>query len=257
EPCAATSAVPVYYLSRMTRAHVTVALSGDGGDEVFGGYKRYLWDKLARMLRLLGGPGEGLRRLLRHAPGARAHVVRRFAEDAVLPMAARYLPLVAHFAPRDKADIAGPALRAAVPGPDAGLAWFEEILARSDATDDVNRLLDLDTQTYLPEDILVKVDIASMAHALEVRAPLLDHVLVEWMAGLPGDLKLRGIRGKRVLRRIARDLVPEEILTRRKKGFSLPVDRWFREELRPMARDVLTDRTCRDPAILHPRGFPR
>jgi asparagine synthase (glutamine-hydrolysing) len=257
EPYADTSAVPVYYLSKMTRAHVTVALSGDGGDEVFGGYKRYLWDKLARGLRALGRPGEALRRLLLRAPGARAHVVRRFAEDAVLPMAARYLPLVAHFAPRDKADIAGPALRAAVPGADGALAWFEGILAASDATDDVNRLLDLDTQTYLPEDILVKVDIASMAHALEVRAPLLDHVLVEWMAGLSGDLKLRGIRGKRVLRRIARDLLPREILTRRKKGFSLPVDRWFREELRPLARDMLTDRTCRERGILDPGGVGR
>jgi asparagine synthase (glutamine-hydrolysing) len=257
EPYADTSAVPVYYLSKMTRAHVTVALSGDGGDEVFGGYKRYLWDKLARALRQLGRPGERLRRLLLATPGARAHVVRKFAEDATLPMAARYLPLVAHFSPRDKADIAGPALRAAAPGPDAALAWFEGILAASDARDDVNRLLDLDTQTYLPEDILVKVDIASMAHALEVRAPLLDHVLVEHMARLPGELKLRGLRGKRILRHIARDLVPREILTRRKKGFSLPVDRWFREELRPLARDVLTDRTCRERGILDPRGVTR
>ena len=138
-----------------------------------------------------------------------------------------------------------------------GHVQSEGILGASDATDDVNRLLDLDTQTYLPEDILVKVDIASMAHALEVRAPLLDHVLVEWMAGLPGDLKLRDIRGKRVLRHIARDLVPREILVRRKKGFSLPVDRWFREELRPLARDLLTDRICRERGILDPGGVAR
>ena len=122
--------------------------------------------------------------------------MRRFA--AGLPedkdAAARYLPLVAHFSPRDKDRL----IRGRQPGdPDVVEAWFRDLLARSDATDDVNRLLDLDTQTYLPDDILVKVDIASMAHALEVRAPLLDQDLVEWMAGLGGGLKLRGLRGKK------------------------------------------------------------
>ena len=119
------------------------------------------------------------------------------------------------------------------------MQWFADILGRSSAQDDVNRLLDLDTQTYLPDDILVKVDIASMAHALEVRAPLLDHVVVEWMAGLPGHLKLRGLRGKRLLRQIAKGKIPDSIIARRKKGFALPVDHWFRGELRGMAHDLL------------------
>jgi asparagine synthase (glutamine-hydrolysing) len=241
EPFADSSAVPVYYLSKLTRAHVTVALSGDGGDEVFGGYRRYLWDKLARQIRDTGVFSGPVRALLARLPGARADRLRRFSADLSDDMASRYLPLVAHFSPRDKEALIPPGARAALgrAGGEPVEAWFREILAGSDATDDVNRLLDLDTQTYLPDDILVKVDIASMAHALEVRAPLLDQTLVEWMAGLGGELKLRGLRGKRILRRAAAGLVPRAILTRKKRGFALPVDGWFRGKLRPMARDLL------------------
>jgi asparagine synthase (glutamine-hydrolysing) len=249
EPFADSSAVPVYYLAKLTKAHVTVALSGDGGDEVFGGYRRYLWDKLAREIRASGVWSRPVRNLLARLPGAGLDSVRRFA--AGLPedrdAAARYLPLVAHFSPRDKDRL----VRDRRPGqPDAVEAWFRDLLARSDATDDVNRLLDLDTQTYLPDDILVKVDIASMAHALEVRAPLLDQDLVEWMAGLGGGLKLRGLRGKRLLRRVAQGLVPAAILKRKKRGFALPVDGWFRGELRPMARDLLDGESGRAQAIV-------
>lgn len=254
EPFADTSAVPVYYLSKMTRAHVTVALSGDGGDEVFGGYRRYLWDKLAREIRAAGVWSRPVRALLARLPGAGMHSVRRFAEDMSDDAAARYLPLVAHFSPREKESLVPPAMQAALertPGQGEPVeAWFRSLLAGSDAADDVNRLLDLDTQTYLPDDILVKVDIASMAHALEVRAPLLDQDLVEWMAGLPGELKLRGLRGKRILRRVAQGLVPKAILTRKKRGFSLPVDGWFRGELRPMARDLLDSEGSKTPALV-------
>jgi len=256
EPFADSSAVPVYYLAKLTRAHVTVALSGDGGDEVFGGYRRYLWDKLAREIRASGVWSRPVRALLARLPGAGLDSVRRFA--AGLPedrdAAARYLPLVAHFSPRDKDQL----VLGRRPGQeDAVEAWFRALLARSDATDDVNRLLDLDTQTYLPDDILVKVDIASMAHALEVRAPLLDQDLVEWMAGLSGRLKLRGLRGKRILRRAAQGLVPAAILKRKKRGFALPVDGWFRGELRPMARDLLDGEGARVRGIVDQRVVRR
>lgn len=244
EPFADSSAVPVFYLAKMTRAHVVVALSGDGGDEVFGGYRRYMWEKLAhdigKLDKLTGG---SLAKILTHLPGASLHTVRSFAATMGMSMADRYLPLIAHFSPADKQDLLTPEFRATLRrsegSPDPTAVWFAEILARSQAGDDVNRLLDLDTQSYLPDDILVKVDIASMAHALEVRAPLLDQDLVQWMAGLPGHLKLRGLRGKRLLRRVARGLVPEAILTRKKKGFAMPVDAWFRGELRDMAHDLL------------------
>jgi asparagine synthase (glutamine-hydrolysing) len=250
EPFADTSAVPVYYLSKMTRAHVVVALSGDGGDEVFGGYRRYLWDKLLRHIGRLGNiAGGALGGLLARLPGTSLHTVRGFGASVGKPMADRYLPLIAHFAPADKDKLLTPEFRATLGRPvgqsDPVALWFAEILAASSAKDDVNRLLDLDTQTYLPDDILTKVDIASMAHALEVRAPLLDQVLVEWMAGLPGHLKLRGLRGKRLLRKVARGIVPDAILTRKKKGFSMPVDHWFRDELRAMAHDLLLGQAAR------------
>jgi asparagine synthase (glutamine-hydrolysing) len=249
EPFADSSAVPVYYLSKLTRANVVVALSGDGGDEVFGGYRRYLWDKLARHIAGIGVVGRGMAAVLSHLPGAGMHVVRAFGTAARLPMADRYLPLIAHFSPREKQTLLADAFRDKLGqpqgSPDPVVRWFAEILGRSAADDDVNRLLELDTNTYLPDDILVKVDIASMAHALEVRAPLLDHVIVEWMAGLPGRLKLSFLRGKRLLRAIARGRIPDEILTRKKKGFAMPVDTWFRGELRPMAHDLLLDTNAR------------
>jgi asparagine synthase (glutamine-hydrolysing) len=255
EPFADTSAVPVYYLSKMTRANVVVALSGDGGDEVFGGYRRYLWDKLARHIGSLGIAGHAISAILAHLPGAGLHTLRAFGASAHAPMAERYLPLIAHFSPVEKQSLLTDDFRAQLgqpPGsPDPVAGWFAEMLAQSTAKDDVNRLLDLDTQSYLPDDILVKVDIASMAHALEVRAPLLDHVLVEWMAGLPGRMKLDFLRGKRLLRAVARGRIPEEILTRKKKGFSMPVDRWFTAELRPLAHDLLLG------ADAHTRAYVR
>jgi asparagine synthase (glutamine-hydrolysing) len=252
EPFADTSAVPVYYLSKLTRANVVVALSGDGGDEVFGGYRRYLWDKLARHIAGLSVAGRGIGGILAHLPGAGMHAIRAFGAAVGKPMADRYLPLIAHFSPVEKQSLLTADFRnklgQPLGSPDPVAQWFAQMLAGSTAEDDVNRLLDLDTNSYLPDDILVKVDIASMAHALEVRAPLLDHVLVEWVAGLPGRLKLSFLRGKKLLRTIARGRIPKEILTRKKKGFSMPVDHWFRDELRPMAHDLLlgSDARTRD-----------
>jgi asparagine synthase (glutamine-hydrolysing) len=157
--------------------------------------------------------------------------------------------LLAHFTRRDKERLAGPALVAHAARDGAARA-MARIFDASDADDAVNRLLDLDTQTYLPDDIFTKVDIASMAHALEVRAPFADHLLLERMAQLPGAFKLRGFRGKQLLRSAVRDLVPAAILTRTKKGFNLPLDRWMREELAALTRDILTDRTARTRGLI-------
>jgi asparagine synthase (glutamine-hydrolysing) len=255
EPFADTSAVPVYYLSKMTREHVKVALSGDGGDETFAGYRRYLWQALSRGARRLPGPvWRAAAGVLSRLSAPRSRPLREFGRYLSRPAAERYLSFVAHFAPEDKLRLRGPALqqlRGGAPG-DPVLEDFARRLAEAPADDDVNRLLSLDTETYLADDILTKVDIASMAHALEVRAPLVDHVLMERMASLPGSLKLRGFRGKRLLRAAVRDLVPAPILSRRKKGFSLPVDGWFRGELREMTRDLLGDRTCRERGLVDP-----
>jgi asparagine synthase (glutamine-hydrolysing) len=245
EPFADPSALPTFYLSELARREVTVALSGDGGDEVFGGYHRYAIEDVARRVGLLPWPVPSLvHAIMRRLPGASLRTAREFAAHRWRSPVERYLFFLAHFSRRDKERLLGPALteRAARDGLAREL---ERVLATSDAGDAINRLLDLDTQTYLPDDIFTKVDIASMAHALEVRAPFVDHLLVERMAQLPGRLKLRRFRGKQLLRLAVRDLVPEPILARKKKGFNVPLDRWMRQELAELSRDLLTDATAR------------
>jgi asparagine synthase (glutamine-hydrolysing) len=257
EPFADPSAVPTYYVSELARRHVVVALSGDAGDEGFGGYGRYGLEEAARRLSRLPHP---LPRLVHAAmqrlPGAALRPLREFGAHGGLSPAERYLFFLAHFTHRDKTRIAGPAMldRAAE---NVVVQDFARILDASDAKDPLNRLLDLDIQTYLPDDIFTKVDIASMAHALEVRAPFADHVLLEWLASMPGSLKMRGFRGKRILRLAVRDLLPRPILTRRKKGFGLPLGRWMREDLADMSRDLLTDRSARERGVVDPREARR
>ena len=245
EPFADESAVPVYYLSQMTRRHVVVALSGDGGDEAFAGYQRYALEKLARLLQRVPAPGPRLlSALLARLPGAALWPAREFGRLLEAPVTERYFLLLGHFTRADKERVLGPALLERARKDQAGRS-FAELLQTSDAEDEVNRFLDLDTQTYLPDDILTKVDIASMAHALEVRAPFVDHVLLERLARLPGSLKLRGFRGKHIMRRAVRDLLPPPILRRFKRGFGLPLGRWLREDLHDLSQDLLTDGTAR------------
>jgi asparagine synthase (glutamine-hydrolysing) len=245
EPFADPSAVPTFQLSELARREVVVALSGDGGDEAFAGYHRYAIEELARRVGRLPWPlPELVHGIMRRLPGARLRTAREFASHGWRSPAERYLFLLAHFTRRDKERLVGPALVEHGRRDQAARA-LERALAASDAGDALNRLLDVDTQTYLPDDIFTKVDIASMAHALEVRAPFADHLLLERMAQFPGALKLRGFRGKQLLRRAVRDLLPAPILTRKKKGFNLPLDRWMREDLVELSHDLLTDATAR------------
>ena len=257
EPFADPAAVPTYYLSELARQHVVVAISGDGGDECFGGYTRYALDGAARRVAALPWPLPRLMHgVLARLPGRALRPLRELAAHDGLSPAERYLYFLAHFTRRDKERIAGAALRERVRG-NAVTRDFARILDESDAADDLNRLLDLDTSTYLPDDIFTKVDIASMAHALEVRAPLADHVLLERMARLPGSMKLRHLRGKQLLRAAVRDLVPAPILTRRKQGFGLPLGRWMREDLSQMSRDLLCDQTARQRGLFDPARVTR
>ncbi len=257
EPFADPSAVPTFYVSELARRHVTVALSGDAGDEAFGGYHRYAIEELARRVGLLPWPLPSLvHAIMRRLPGASLRPARELAAHDWRSPVERYLFLLAHFSRRDKARIVGPALaeRAAA---DPVAREFARILAASDAADAVNRLLDLDTQTYLPDDIFTKVDIASMAHALEVRAPFADHLLLEHLARLPATWKLRGFVGKQLLRRAVHDLLPTAILSRRKQGFNLPLDGWLRGELAEPVRALLTDRTARQRGLFAPAEVAR
>ena len=238
EPFGDSSALPTHYLSRETRQHVKVALSGDGGDELFGGYDRYRAMALAQ--RIHNWPGAVLAaRLAGRLPGAhpKSHLARlkRLAATLHLSPARRYAGYLGIFNTEGVARLLGT-------GGDEPLA-SERLLAdryeRLTASRDVvQAALAADRELYLPEDLLMKVDRCSMLHALEVRSPFMDHELVHFAASLPTDLLIRG-GGKRLLREAFAGDLPAEVFNRPKMGFAVPIGEWFRNSLRPMLHDTL------------------
>ena len=255
EPFADSSALPTWYLCQYTRTGVTVALSGDGGDEAFSGYRRYSHSQTARALRRLPGPLPSvLAKAIGRIPIAAAQQVRDYGRRLMEPEHVRFLGLAAHIPHEDRMALYSPEMRKRY-AVDPVAQRFGALYAASTATDPINRLLDIDIQTYLTDDILTKVDIASMAHSLEVRCPLVDQDLMVFAASLPGSVKMRGLQTKRILREVAKPLLPEKILGRRKQGFGLPIDRWMREDLAPLSRDVLLDQTARERGLFEPRAI--
>jgi asparagine synthase (glutamine-hydrolysing) len=252
EPFADSSALPTWYLCQYTRTGVTVALSGDGADEAFAGYRRHSHSRTARALRRLPWPLPWvLGKIIGRIPIPAAQQVRDYGRRLMEPEHVRFLGLAAHTPHADRMDLYGPVMREQF-AEDHVARRFAELYGASTAPDAVNRILDLEIQTYLPDDILTKVDIASMAHSLEVRCPLVDQNVMAFAASLPGDLKLRGLTTKRILREVAKPLLPQQILKRPKQGFALPVDRWMREELEPLSRDILLDQTARERGLFNP-----
>src|SRR4051794_1928987 len=243
EPFADASAIPTYLLSQVTRRHVTVALSGDGGDEAFAGYRRYLLasgaDRMAPVARFLGPRsravnGSGLR------PGRLADLRRALAALAK-PPGERYASLMSHFSPEGLIELCDPNFLASAGS--TRRAW-DEVLALP-ACDGVDRYLALDARTYLPDDLLTKVDRMSMAHSLEVRSPFLDYRVQEFAASLPPGSKLRRFRTKWLLKELARRRgLPDDLVDRRKQGFGVPVGAWFRGELRDWLQDVVLGSTA-------------
>jgi asparagine synthase (glutamine-hydrolysing) len=246
EPFADDSAIPSFYVAEMARAHVTVALNGDGGDESFGGYPRYAVNRASAHLERLP---VALRRAMAVA-GMRVPEsgtidswpsrIRRAAETLPLDGAARYVAYMTHLNGLRRERLYTDEYRRLV-----GESVAFEVMGRpwrdSRAGAIVDRMLDVDVQTYLPDDLLVKMDIATMASSLEARSPLLDHELMELAASLPAHLKVRGRETKVVLRSALRGWVPDEILDAPKRGFRLPLGDWFRGELRNFSREVLLD----------------
>jgi asparagine synthase (glutamine-hydrolysing) len=245
EPFADSSAVPTYYVSKIAREHVTVALGGDGGDENFAGYRRYIFDHYENrmrhyfpgwMRRGVFGPLGSLYTPLAAAP-------RIFRAKATLQSLSRsplegYFNSVSIFRPDDKARLFSPDFRRQLRGYDS-IEVFEHHYNRADTDDLLSRIQYLDIKTYLPDDILAKVDRASMAVSLEVRAPFLDHHLMEHLAAMPSSLKLRRGTGKYILKKAMKAVLPDEILYRKKQGFAVPLHRWFRNELKDLAHDSL------------------
>jgi asparagine synthase (glutamine-hydrolysing) len=234
EPFADSSAIPTLLLSRVTRERVTVALSGDGGDEAFAGYDRYLAAD-GRRLRRLGASGLARSGALSLLPEGR---LRRAADLAALPPHRRYAALMSHFAPADLASLCSPGFLAAAGDPRA--VWEETLLPPE--LPGVDRYLALDVATYLPGDLLLKVDRMSMSAALEVRSPFLDYRVQELAARMPERMKLRGRTTKWALKELARRRgLPADLVDRRKQGFGVPIGAWLRRELRPWVEDLLLD----------------
>jgi asparagine synthase (glutamine-hydrolysing) len=259
EPFADPSAIPTYYVAQLARRKVSVALTGDGGDECFLGYPRYRAMRyLAQLDRWPRFARSGLERSLRALPAglerrfklARIRAVLRAPDDRP---AQRYAPTIAFFGDADKAVGYGEALRTAVDGSafDILAPYFA---GAPTLVDGANRA---DLHTYLPDDLLVKVDVATMAHGLEARAPLLDHALVEWAAGVPACARLaRGVT-KTLLKSAMRPFLPPAIRFRPKRGFSCPVDQWFRGPLRELAYDTLLSRRAAERGLLRSRYMRR
>ncbi|PYQ46792.1 MAG: asparagine synthase (glutamine-hydrolyzing), partial [Acidobacteria bacterium] len=238
EPFGDSSALPTWLVAREARRHVTVALNGDGGDEVFAGYDRF---HAALLADRIPGP---LRRLIRRAalriprgPGSPRALgrARRFADKAVRPELERVAAWSSFFDLPEIRALGGGALAEDV------LSSYRETLDRVSGSSLLSRLLYLNARTYLLDDLLPKMDRMSMAHGLETRSPFLDRALVEYVATLPDELKRAGRRGKIVLKKAVADLLPHSILERPKQGFGVPLGAWFRGELRPMVEDVLLD----------------
>jgi asparagine synthase (glutamine-hydrolysing) len=247
EPFADSSALPTYLVSRLAREDVKVALSGEGGDELFGGYYTYAADLLAERV---GWAAPALKPLAEHLPTSTAKAsfgyrLKRFVRAAHLP------PLERHHGWK---EIFTADARAELRGTRSGFDPVDVLRTRFDETDGAEllaRLQDVDLGTYLVDDLLVKTDRASMAHSLEARVPFLDSVVTGFALALPTRHKVRGLQKKVLLRKAVEPLLPREVVHGRKRGFSIPAAAWLRGELEPFARDTLSADT------LHRQGFFR
>ena len=247
EPYADSSAIPTYRVCQLARRHVTVALSGDGGDESFGGYRRYRLHMAEERMRsalplsvrqpLFGALGRLYPKADRAPRFLRAKsTFQSLARDSV----AAYFHSMSIFRDEMRAALFTPQFKRQLAGHHA-LDVFHEHARRADTEDPLSLIQYLDLQTYLIGDINTKVDRASMAHALEVREPLMDHTLVEWVASLPSNLKLRGGEGKWLLKKAMEPHLHDNILYRPKMGFAVPLAQWFRGPLRQRVRSGMLD----------------
>ncbi len=258
EPFADSSAIPTWYVSELTRKHVTVALSGDGGDELFAGYPRYRavrlaarFDRLPAMLRcVLAGS------YWRHLPASpRYKSIRRRLKRFIGPLretpARRYLEWIAIFGEAQRAELYSDELLASLPDVDP-LAFLDAARSRALQRDPVTSISLTDLLTYLPGDLMTKVDVASMAHGLECRQPFLDYRVVELAARMPLAHKFSRGRGKRILLDTFSDLIPGPVRRRPKMGFGVPLDHWFRGPLADYAREVLLDGRAFERGLFRP-----
>ncbi|MBV9340115.1 MAG: asparagine synthase (glutamine-hydrolyzing) [Acidobacteria bacterium] len=243
EPFGDSSMLPTYYISCLARQHVTVALSGDGGDEIFAGYDRYAVQSRRQIFQRV--PGWAWKWYREHVFPRIPHGVygRNLSYNVSLPWQERYVDEIGFLPAFERSTpLLSNEFRASVAGNADPRNLMFYYLQNPRASDPLSKLLYLDTKTYLIGDILTKVDRMSMATSLEVRVPLLDHELVEWVTALEPEWKMRGRRQKYILRKLAERVgVPREVLDRPKQGFALPLVHWMRHELKDLIQSVLLD----------------
>ncbi len=244
EPYADSSCVPTYYVSRETKRYVTVALNGDGGDELFGGYERYQAMAFAETYQglpgILKGMVSGIGALLPDSvnPKNRLRNLKRFLEAVDMPAQDRYLRWMSIFDNDTKDELYSTDFKDRSCAADTR-ALLTPYFDGQNGPGIIDRAIMADTGLYLPYDLLVKVDIASMANSLEARSPFLDHNLMEFAASLPADYKVRGFAKKYILKKAIDGLIPRENIYRRKMGFGVPVGEWFRSDMKGFLRETL------------------
>lgn len=262
EPFSDPSLVPTYLLSRFTRKHVTVALGGDGGDELFAGYAMYAGHRWAEVYKhvpalLRAGIVEPLVRLLpvKTKNLSFDYKALRFVNGAKYDAIARHHVWFGSFTPEEQQRLL---TRDVLDATDGDIyAQARQIASECEDHDLVTKMQSVDTRLYLAEDILTKVDRASMAVSLEVRAPFLDHRVAEFAASLPCHYKLRRLTTKYILKKAVRDLLPPFVTRRGKKGFGVPVAEWLKVKLRPLARDLLSPERVRRAGVFNPEYVAR
>lgn len=258
EPFGDSSMLPTYYVSRLARQHVTVALSGDGGDELFAGYERYRVHLHDRAIPYMPAWAGKFYRTAVHPLVPYAIPGRNLAYSMSLPWQERYLEGVTIQPFLREMDLLTDDFQATAAGGMEPLQPFRSCLEVAQAKDPLSRLLYLDTKTYLPGDILTKVDRMSMLTSLEARVPILDHKFVEWVVGLGAGWKMQKQSQKYIFRKLARRLgVPDSVLDRKKQGFGLPLVHWMRNELKDMVLGTLLDSRTLQRGYLNPAGVRR
>ena len=258
EPVADPAVIPTYLLSKFARSEIKVALSGEGSDELFGGYPTHIGARLAahylRLPRLLRRQLiERLSGLLPVSAGAvpLGLFLRRFLAHSERDAAERHQIWFGMFSPAEMDLLFTPEWRGARAPSDSVFAPLTRVVEGARFEDDLAKLLFIDFRMYLEDNLLVKIDRASMACSLELRTPFLDHRLIEYAAGLPSALKVRGFTLKHILKKAVEKWLPHDIVHRQKRGFSVPIASWMRGELRPLVEEALSEQKLRHEGIFN------
>ncbi len=247
EPYADSSALPSYYVAKMTRQEVTVVLNGDGGDECFGGYERFMAARFAEMFKSLGtGRIAGLiaaRMNSKRSPKDFKAKLKRFLSGISRPSPERHYEWISIFKDKEKEDLFSDSFKAEIKNRDSFL-YLNNAFNQCRSSDIVDQVMSTDIRTNLLDDLLVKMDIATMANSLEGRSPFLDHKVMEFAASIPSGMKIKGTSLKYILKKALKDKLPDEILGRGKMGFGVPLDSWFRGELKDYSHEMLLSDRC-------------